>query len=206
MNDKSPHDDPPDDEGLPAVEVDLRATMKQVFLAIAEVCQRAGCAAEIVQAAQPPGRPCRVAARRAWPPGAAPPALGDGSAAPGPVLMIYEFRDAGQGHVHVRITQSGFGDEAAWDAAFAPWRGHDPRRPWIPAGGRPAGVPGLTPARAAPQMGIVPGRSIYGPTIAALVQKLDATSIRLEAMRRDSGHRWPPAAVGVRRRGMAVDG
>src|SRR5438874_1035884 len=134
----------------PSVELDLRATAKQVFLAIVEVAERAGCVVDVVQAALPPDRPCRVAARRVHGPVPRGPGTTGGRGLPGrrlpgggvpsgelgPAVMTYEFRDAGGGHVHVRITQCGFGDQAGWDAAFEPWGRRGDLAPWRAPGGR----------------------------------------------------------------------
>lgn len=184
----------PDGEELPSVEVDLKADAIDVFLAVAEVAQRAGLATEVVQSAQPPDRPCRVAARLPGPPASAPSAPGDRAAGPGPALLVFELQDVGPGHVRVRITQCGFGDQAAWDAAFEAWRGREDLGHWLPPVRRPRGVPGFPAADALPQWGVLPGRSIHGPVVAALVQQIEAACVRLGAMRRAGARRPVPVA------------
>ena len=175
---------PPVQADTPSVELDLKATAKQVFLAIAEVVQRSGCTLEVVQPARPPDLPCRVAARRMRPPASMGSGPGPASDERGPVQMMYEFRDVGGGHVRVRITQSGFGDQANWDAAFGTWGGSDGSIPWQPLPGRPGDRPAF-PVDFFPPPGAVPGRSVHDPVVAALVQKIEAACARLNALRRE---------------------
>jgi hypothetical protein len=186
-----------DGEGRPSVEVDLKAGPIDVFLAITEASQRAGLATEVVQPARPPDRPCQIAARLARPPAAVPAAPGPRFADPGPALLVYELREVGKGHVRVRITQCGFGDLAAWDAAFEGWQGREGPTRWLPPVGRPGGGYGL-PAAGTPQWETPAGRSVHGLVVAALVQQIEAACVRLGATRRAvdrlpaSGARWRP--------------
>ncbi|MBI3973728.1 MAG: hypothetical protein HY332_20830 [Chloroflexi bacterium] len=145
-----PLPDLPGDEPSASMEIEARATPERMLRAVRVVIGRVGGVVELVEATDAwatddSAEPAGGAARPARP--------GNGyrittrSTGPedlGPSLTVYEIAGAGGGTTRVRIVQCGFGDQAAWDVAFADWHGRRHRPMDLPIKWRPP-VPGVWP-------------------------------------------------------------